>query len=622
MNALRVSTALFVGATLFASFASAQNPAILLREGEAFGPAGQLITGFGETQANNAGGFAVDVSTSDGTLTLEHFWGFPTTGGTGTILQTDQTTVGNFLITGFEGFFGYADNGTLAIGMTLTDTVSGTTGIDSVWVDLTEVLNEGDNPITEPLLVSRFNSRPGMIKSTGEPVWVGVLDDMGGTNAGERLYRGVGQTVVLSGGDPAPAPLVANISLGGLSFDFKFSAAGTHYITEIDTDLATSGDGFMVIDGAIATTCTGSLIGEGELIPMESGGLAGEAWDNFDKMGINEAGDFMFTGDTDGATATDEIVVLNGTVVLREGDVLMDLSGGMHTLGGAVDYAVMNEQADILVAWNNDTGDEILILNGVVILAEGDEVDWDNDGALDAGFTLDDLEGSTSGGLSARSGGMVTVYGQIDVNDPVAMTLREGVLSMELVAPPALSGACDGLFDEFCNGDGGDQLGCTACPCGNNAPMGTIGGCLNSAGTSARLLATGSASMMSDTLRFEVSSASASTFGILSSAMNQLPNMGPCPPGSGILSPVLDGLRCIGGGLIRHGTRPSDVNGDIGVTTNGWGPPNGPAGGLVAQTGAAVGQTRNFQCFYREDPLFTCQTGQNTTNAVSVVIAP
>jgi hypothetical protein len=39
------------------------------------------------------------------------------------------------------------------------------------------------------------------------------------------------------------------------------------------------------------------------------------------------------------------------------------------------------------------------------------------------------------------------------------------------------------------------------CPCGNDAPVGSTGGCANSAGTSARLGVSGLASFSSDTLR-------------------------------------------------------------------------------------------------------------------------
>ena len=169
----------------------------------------------------------------------------------------------------------------------------------------------------------------------------------------------------------------------------------------------------------------------------------------------------------------------------------------------------------------------------------------------------------------------------------------------------------------FCFGDGGDQMGCTNCPCGNNAGIGSGGGCLNSAASSAVLDGSGVPEVGNDTLRFEVTGASPMTFGVLVSADNQLPNAGACPPGSGI--PAFDGLRCVGGALQRHGTRATDGNGDIGLTNNGWGPPSGPAGGLIASGGFIAGQTRHFQCFYRESATAGCLTGQNTTNAVSVM---
>ena len=167
----------------------------------------------------------------------------------------------------------------------------------------------------------------------------------------------------------------------------------------------------------------------------------------------------------------------------------------------------------------------------------------------------------------------------------------------------------------YCFGDGGDGMGCTDCPCGNNAPSGSGGGCLNSQMTSAVLSSSGVADVSNDTLHFDLAEANVSTFAVLTSADNQLPQMGACPVGSGIQSPVLDGLRCVGGTARRHGARATDAQGD---TTNGWGPPAGPAGGLIAQYGFVAGQTRNFQCFYRELPSQVCMTGQNTSNAVAV----
>ena len=75
------------------------------------------------------------------------------------------------------------------------------------------------------------------------------------------------------------------------------------------------------------------------------------------------------------------------------------------------------------------------------------------------------------------------------------------------------SGGAPMGFADSCNGDGGDQAGCTDCPCSNNASQGTVGGCLNSAGTSLRLLGTGSDSISAADLRIEGSGRSAVQLG-------------------------------------------------------------------------------------------------------------
>ncbi|MEM7515358.1 MAG: hypothetical protein AAF368_00345, partial [Planctomycetota bacterium] len=179
-------------------------------------------------------------------------------------------------------------------------------------------------------------------------------------------------------------------------------------------------------------------------------------------------------------------------------------------------------------------------------------------------------------------------------------------------------------YGGFCFGDGGDGQGCTDCPCGNNAPTGTLGGCLNSAGTSARLDAVGKASVSGDTLRFGVTGATPGSFAILFSGDAQTPVSPaiPCPVGSGVQSFAFDGLRCVAGAILRHGTRTSDANGDVGEMTPGWGGPFGPPGGIVAQSGFTAGQTRYFQTVYRVDAIVGCGTGLNTTNGMPVLVLP
>ncbi|MCA8963192.1 MAG: hypothetical protein KDC38_21870, partial [Planctomycetes bacterium] len=66
------------------------------------------------------------------------------------------------------------------------------------------------------------------------------------------------------------------------------------------------------------------------------------------------------------------------------------------------------------------------------------------------------------------------------------------VIERGLWAPPGMGVS---PFTDVCNGDGGDQMGCTDCPCGNNTAPGTVGGCLNSSGNGSRLGASGDLSV-------------------------------------------------------------------------------------------------------------------------------
>ena len=180
-------------------------------------------------------------------------------------------------------------------------------------------------------------------------------------------------------------------------------------------------------------------------------------------------------------------------------------------------------------------------------------------------------------------------------------------------------------FQSSCFGDGGDQLGCTDCPCGNNVPAGTLSGCANSTGGGAELVATGSDSVSSGDLRIEMTGGVPSSFAVLVSGGNIAPGnmMNPCfGLDSGVQALVLDGLRCAVQGTQRHGGRPVDPNGNVGILTNGWGPPSGPPGGLANQGGFTAGVQRHYQIFYRELPGLSCGREQNTTQSVTVNFTP
>ena len=124
------------------------------------------------------------------------------------------------------------------------------------------------------------------------------------------------------------------------------------------------------------------------------------------------------------------------------------------------------------------------------------------------------------------------------------------------------------LAGRFCFGDGGILPNCTNCPCGNNTPPGLGGRLLQRVVPVLPARPARHSERPQRHPRFDILGANPNTFGVLVSADNRLPNAGACPPGAGIQSVVLDGLRCVGGNLKRHGTRATDANG---ANTNPWG---------------------------------------------------
>jgi len=174
-------------------------------------------------------------------------------------------------------------------------------------------------------------------------------------------------------------------------------------------------------------------------------------------------------------------------------------------------------------------------------------------------------------------------------------------------------------------------MGCTNCPCGNNSPAGTVGGCINSVGQSLRLIGSGDPSIslppdITTDLRFGLTGAPIGAFCILTSGNGVAPGgmANPCfGQGSGVQAVQFDGLRCAIFNTRRHGGRAADSNGNVGDMGAPWGGEGGPAVGIPnAGVSFIVGQTRYFQVISRDDPLLGCMRGLNTTQAVKVTFTP
>ena len=138
----------------------------------------------------------------------------------------------------------------------------------------------------------------------------------------------------------------------------------------------------------------------------------------------------------------------------------------------------------------------------------------------------------------------------------------------------------------------GDAVG-GACPCGNYGVIGE--GCANSTGTGATLAGFGHAAVAADSMILSASHCPATTPGLFFSAPNLLTGL-----------PFGDGLRCVGGAIVRLGVVMTNSSGHAETQSS-----------LSALAGLSSGDLRYYQYWYR-DASSPCGTGFNTTNALGI----
>jgi len=199
---------------------------------------------------------------------------------------------------------------------------------------------------------------------------------------------------------------------------------------------------------------------------------------------------------------------------------------------------------------------------------------WSGAHALGVTYALHRVDNVPSGGSIAITIATGVGYGTLN-----------GFQLVEHPVPPT----------SYCFGTGAN------CPCGNAGAAGN--GCASSVNPSgANLLATGVASVTSDTVRLQGSGMPNSSCLYFQGTTQASVSFG-------------DGLRCASGVVIRLGTKTnmSGVSrypavGDLSVSVRGLVP--------------AAGATRNYQAWYRNAAAFCTASTYNLTNGVSIAWQP
>jgi hypothetical protein len=404
------------GAVVLAALAAplgAQIPQALLTENAAIpGGSGATVGALNNTAVNHAGGYAISITSSDG---LSRVWG-SANGGLGGVLRV-ESTVGDLQQTSFESFYGISNTGQVSYSASCNNTTSGSTGLDTVWLDDAPLAVEEEAVSSLAGQFWTFASRPG-VTADGIPYWVGgVSDTQGGSTQLRGLFKGTDSSVVYLAGDAVPGlPFVLDPGASSVDFDYRFSELGNRHIVPalIDTG-STTNDGVIIKDGA-GLVLGDTLLRELSPVPASVGGIGGEKWDNFDFVGVTESDESFITGDTDGATATDEFILVNGAITHREGDILDGFP-----LSGSIEGAYMNANGDLAFIWDVDDpmlgNVEALYANGRLILKEGDEVDLDGDGVIDPNAVVSGFTGISALTLGDRlPNGSINVYFTADID--------------------------------------------------------------------------------------------------------------------------------------------------------------------------------------------------------------
>jgi hypothetical protein len=141
----------------------------------------------------------------------------------------------------------------------------------------------------------------------------------------------------------------------------------------------------------------------------------------------------------------------------------------------------------------------------------------------------------------------------------------------------------------YCFGDGSSG----ACPCANGGSSGT--GCANSTGGGARLAAFGNAVVGADTVVLTARQCPPSAPGLFFGG-----------PSAIAAASFGDGLRCVGGGVVRLGVVTTSASGVAQSTVP-----------LSTREGLGGGELRHYQFWYR-NVAGPCGQRFNTTNALSI----
>lgn len=315
----------------------------------------------------------------------------PTMNGNGTVAVVGLSTVAldDFVFVGDSIFFKGTD-----LTSPVLEPLANQCGID----DNDNVVFMGDDEFSEEIIyhsslgqiIREEDPAPGyavgavinilyrpMMLPNGRMYFVASIDeDNNGSSDSRAIYQvspGGFISLFYTSNNPLNGGQVIS-NTNGYDFDYDVSENQAFSIHVVDMNT-----GSTLNDGGVAVN--------GTLVLQENDPLnLTEDFDNFDMVRINSNGDYLVSGDSDGSTTTDEYIIVNGSVQVREGDVL---DGYPLTTAATVQNMDINDNGDAVFHWATDGIEEYLFTGNVndpgglasatMVLKRYDTLDVDGD---------------------------------------------------------------------------------------------------------------------------------------------------------------------------------------------------------------------------------------------------
>lgn len=414
--------ALAVGLVVATAQAVPPVPAyVVIKQGDAYG--GSTVSSLNSpfTDGNGKVGFVAALADSQRMI----WW------NTGPVFYSNSALPD--VLTGGESSMGVSNTG----GFIYSPAVNGN---DAVHTHGGTLLKRGDPIPPLPGLYSSFNSRPAMLPD-GTAYWIGGSTATQGssTSTNRHLFKATDPTNpatitrVLGGGDVIDGKTIRTTAS---NFDFWISNNGLHHIHVLDMNVTLNEH--VYLDGTFVAV-EGDPTGQGD------------NWESFGAVGVNNAGNYVFSGDTNGATATDAFVAYNSVIKVREGQTV----DGVTLAGGAAVRAVSINNLDEVVqiwGWGSGTtaqehlffGSGPTLENSIRLLSLGDEIDINGDSTSD--YKLIDFNASASVGPGLDLAEDGYVYLDVDLQTIGAADSIQAIIRIAVPEPASLLLAALGVL--------------------------------------------------------------------------------------------------------------------------------------------------------------------------------